>query len=195
MFEHLEVLADRRARESLLGRHSRERSLQRAERFEIERRVAPLDDLHAFERVALQRFDEFRLEYRAAPGGAEGAVAGVAAGAAGDLAELRRREAAELITVELAVGRERDVIDVEVEPHTDRVGRDQIIDVTGLIEGYLRVARARREGAEHDGGAAALTPDQFGDGVNLVGRERDDRGAARQARELLLARIGEPRQP
>ena len=50
------------------------------------------------------------------------------------------------------------------------------------------------ERAEHDGGAAALAADQLGDGVDLVGREGDDRRAAGQAGELLLAGIGEMRQ-
>ena len=110
-------------------------------------------------------------------------------------AELGRIELAELIAVELAVGGEGDVIDVEIEAHADRVGGDQIVDVAGLVERDLRVARARRQRAEHDRGAAALAADQFGDGIDLVGRERDDRGAARQPRDLLLAREGELRQP
>jgi hypothetical protein len=37
------------------------------------------------------------------------------------------------------------VIDVEVEAHADRIGRDQEIDVARLIEGDLRVAGARRQ--------------------------------------------------
>ena len=100
-----------------------------------------------------------------------------AAGAAGDLRQLGRVELAELIAVELAVGGERDVIDVEIEPHADGVGGDQIVDVAGLVERDLRVARARRQRAEHHRGAAALAADQFGDGVDLVGRERDDRAS------------------
>ena len=92
----------------------------------------------------------------------------------GDLRELGRVELAELVAVELAVGGERDVIDVEIEPHADRVGRDQIVDVAGLIERDLRVARARRQRAEHDRGAAALAADQFGDRVDFLGREGDD---------------------
>ena len=47
------------------------------------------------------------------------------------------------------------------------------------------------ERAEHDGSAAALTAHEFGDGVDLVGGEGDDRRAAGQAGELLLAGIGE----
>ena len=135
-----------------------------------------------------------RLERRAAAGGAERAVARGAAGAAGDLRELGGIELAELIAVEFAVGGKGDVIDVEIETHADGVGRDQIIDVAGLIERDLRVAGARRQRAEHDGGAAALAADQFGDRVNFIGREGDDGRAARQPGEFFLAREGELRQ-
>ena len=135
------------------------------------------------------------LERRAAPGRAEGPVAGRATGAAGNLRELGRIEPAELIAVEFAVGRERDMIDIEIEAHADRIGGDQIIDVARLIERHLRIARARAERAEHDGSAAALTADQFGDGIDLLGREGDDGGAPRQPGDLLLAGKGELREP
>ena len=96
-------------------------------------------------------------------------------------------ELAELIAVEFAVGGERDVIDVEIETHADGVGRHQVVDLAGLIERDLGVAGARRQRAEHHRGAAALAADQFGDGINLIGRERDDGRAARQPRQFLLA--------
>ena len=96
------------------------------------------------------------------------------AGAAGDLAELGRVEAADLVAVELAVGGEGDVVDVEVEAHADGVGGDEVVDIAVLVELDLGVAGARRERAQHHGGAAALAADQFGDGVDLVGREGDD---------------------
>ncbi len=104
--------------------------------------MAPLQCFYALEAVILQRVDQFRLERRAAPGCAERAVAGGAAGAARDLGEFGRIEAAELIAVILAVGGERDVIDVEVEPHAHRIGRDQVIDVAGLEHRHLRIAGA-----------------------------------------------------
>ena len=129
-----------------------------------------------------------------AAGHAERAVVHVAAGAAGDLRQLGRREVAMHLAVELARAREGDVVDVEVEPHADRVGGDQEVDVARLIERDLGVARARAERTQHDGRAAALAPHQLGDGVDLGGRERDDRRARRQARDLLLARVGELRQ-
>src|SRR3982074_734834 len=119
------------------------------------------------------------LNGRPRAGGPEGAVAHRAAGAPGDLRQLGRIETAELVAVELAVGREGDVIDVEIEPHADRVGGDPITDAARLIERDLGVAGARRERAEHDGGAAALAPDQIGDGEHLLRPDQHDRGAWR----------------
>jgi hypothetical protein len=80
------------------------------------------------------------------------------------------------------------VVDVEVQAHADGVGGDEEVDVAGLVELDLGVAGARRQRAEHHGGAAALAADQLGDGVDLLGREGDDGRAPGQARDLLLAR-------
>ena len=124
-------------------------------------------------------------------GDAEGAVVHVAAGAAGDLAELAGGQLAMHLAVELARAGEGDVIDIEVEAHADGVGGDQEIDVAGLIERHLGVARARAERAQHDRRAAALAADQLGDGVDLGRREGDQRRARRQPRDLLLAGVGE----
>ncbi len=143
--------------------------------------------------MRLQRFDQLGLERGDAAGNAEGAVAGVAAGAASDLAEFAGVEGAELVAVELAVGGEGDVVDVEVEAHTDGVGRDQEVDVAVLEELDLRVAGARGERAHNDRRATPLAADQLGDGVDFVGRERDDGRARRQAGKLLLPRIGQHR--
>ena len=65
--------------------------------------------------MGLEGGDELVGEDLGAAGDAEGAVAHVAAGAAGDLAELGGGEAAELEAVELPVGGEGDVVDVEIE--------------------------------------------------------------------------------
>src|SRR5262249_50661349 len=125
------------------------------------------------------------------PSHAEGAVIHVAARAAGDLGELARRQLPMRLPVELARAGKGNVIDVEVETHADGVGGHQKIDIARLVERDLRIAGARGEGAEHDGGAAALTADEFGDGVDLRGGERDDGTARRQPRYLLLAGVGE----
>lgn len=175
------------ARQRLMAGGEVQGHLERAERGEIQLRVAPLQHLHGIEGVVLQRVDELGLERCAAAGGAEGAVARGAAGAARDLREFGRRQAAELVAVELAVGGEGDVVDVEIEAHADGIGGDEIIDVAVLEHRNLRIARPRRQRAEHHGGTAMLAADQLGDGVDLVGGERDDGGAARLARDLAVA--------
>src|SRR5439155_26340154 len=145
--------------------------------------------------MALERLRQLGLERRAAAGGAKGAVVGGTAGAAGDLRQFGRIEAAELIAVEFSVGGEGNVVDVEIKPHADSVGRHQIVDVAGLVERDLGVARAWRKRAQNHSRTAALAPDQLGDGVDLLGRERYDGRAAWQPRNLLLAREGELREP
>ena len=87
------------------------------------------------------------------------------------------------------------MIDVEIKSHADGVGRHQIVDFAGLVERDLGVARARRQRAQHDRGAAALTADQFRNGVNFICREGDDRGTAWQSRQLLLTSEAQLRQP
>ena len=95
-----------------------------------------------------------------------------------------RVEFAELIAVEF--GRRRTPRTTSIEPHADRVGGDQIIDVARLIERPAPRVRGLRN--EYHRGPAALAADQFGDLVDLGSREGYDRGAARQPRQFLLAR-------
>ena len=66
------------------------------------------------------------------------------------------------------------MIDVEIEPHPDGVGRHQIVHIAGLIERDLCIAGPRRERAQHHCGAAALAADQFSDGINFLCRKSDD---------------------
>lgn len=135
--------------------------------------------------------DDVVVERQAAACRAECAILDMTARAAGDLADFRRRQRAVLPTVELAVARKGDVIDIEIETHAYGVGRDDEIDVAVLIHLDLRVARARTERTEHDGGPAALAADEFGNGVNFLGRECDNGRAGRQARQFALAGEGQ----
>ena len=149
---------------------------------------------HLVEGMVLQPVDEFGLEGRDLAGHAERAVIHVASGAAGDLAKLCRREIAMALPVELAHAGEGDMVEIEIESHADGVGRHQEIDIAILIEGNLRIARARAKRAEHHRRAAALASHQLGDGIDVAGREADDGRTARQPRDLLVAGIGELRQ-
>ena len=68
---------------------SRQRGLQRADRGKVELGVAPLQHLHGSKAWLSSACTSLGLERRAAPGGAERAVAHGAAGAAGDLRRAR----------------------------------------------------------------------------------------------------------
>ena len=56
--------------------------------------------------------------------------------------DLLRIEPTRAPAVELAQAGEGDMVDVHVEPHADRVGRDQEVDLAGLEQFDLRVAGA-----------------------------------------------------
>ena len=187
VIEHALIFGGRRARQGLVIGRLGQRHLECAKRRKIQLRIAPLQHFHTVEGVVLQRVHQFRLERRAAPRGAEGAVARRPPGAAGDLRELGRRQAAELVAVIFAVGGEGDVVDVEIEAHPDRIGRDEVIDIAVLEHRDLRVSGTGRQRAEHHGRAAMLAADQFRDGIDFIGRERDDRGAPRLPRDLAVA--------
>ena len=158
------------------------------------RAVAPEKLVHRREAMRLNRFDFF---------GGEGGVAIFAAqrserailvmppGAPGNLRHFADREAAGAATVELAQRGEGDMGDIEVQPHADRVGGDEIIDLAIEEHLHLGIAGAGGQRAHHHGGTAPEPPQHFGDGIDFFGREGDDGGAFGQARELLRARIGE----
>ncbi len=177
------------------GRRRVERGEQALERAEVERGAAPAQLPERREVVTLDRLDGLGVEPADVLGRAEGAVLHVAAGAAGDLRDLLRVQRPPLLAVELDQARQRDVADVHVEAHADRVGRDQIVDFARLIEGDLGVASTRAEGAEHDRSTAALAPDQLGERIDLLGGERDDGAAARQPGDLGGRRVSEVREP
>jgi len=141
--------------------------------------VAPLQRLDRLERVAFERLREFRLEWRTSSRRTKGSITRGTARAPGDLRQFGRIELAELIAIEFPVGSKGDMIDIEIESHTDRIGGDEIFDIAGLIELDLSVSCARGQRAEHDCRAASLAADQLGDGIDLFGRKRDDRGTTR----------------
>ncbi len=178
-----------------MHRHLAQALLQSLDAVEFELRITPLKHFNGLEFMIFEFVDQLLIEGLDIGGYAEGAVVQVASRAAGDLREFGGREVAMGAAVELARARERDVIDIQVEAHADGVGRDEEIDVAGLVERHLRVAGARAQSAEHHRGAAALPSDQLRDGVDVVRRERHDGGARLQARDFLLARISELREP
>ena len=164
---------------------------QRADRIEAQIAVAPGNPGQRLEAVLLDRRDDLRFEQALVGRRAERAVAHVPSGAPGDLADFGRRQAARAAPVEFREAGKGDMVEIHVQPHADRVGRDEVIDLAGLEHPDLRVARPRAERAEHDRGAAALPPHQLGQREHVGEAERDDGAAARQPRHLLVPGIGQ----
>ena len=163
--------------------------MQIRERAEIEPAVSPLERLDAVEAVRLEAFDSVGVDGFGPARHAKGSVVHVAAGAACNLSDLARRQIAMVLSVEFPQCGKCDVIEIEVEAHADRIGRDEKLDIAGLIESDLGVARPGRKRAEHDGRAAALATDQLGNRVNVLRRKRDDRRPRRQPRNFFLAAV------
>ena len=162
---------------------------------ELQARIAPLQRADGREAVILDILDDFRIERAAIGGDAEAAVVLVAARPARDLGEFLRLEIAVLAPVELGLAREPDGFEVEIQAHADGIGRDEVFDLALLEHLHLRIAGAGRERAHHDRRAALLSPDQFRDGIDLIGGEGDDGGSLGQTADLLRSGIGEDRVP
>ena len=141
--------------------------------------------------MAFDRRHDVRVEIRRIARYAKRAVLAKSAGPSGDLGDLLRIEPAPPSSVEFVQTGEGDMVDIHVQSHPDRIGRDQKIDFAGLEQIDLGVAGARRERAHDHGGPAALAADQLGDGVDRVGGESDDSAARRQASQLLGAGVGQ----
>ena len=84
------------------------------------------------------------------------------------------------------------MVHVHVEPHADRIGRHDMIDLSGLIHRHLCVACSGGKRAQHDRTTTTLTPQRLSQFVNTRRRKRDHRAAWRQARDLAKARGGAP---
>src|SRR5579872_5985865 len=139
--------------------------------------------------MIFERLDQFRFKWRATAGRAERAVTLIAPRPSSDLREFGGSQPSKFAAVEFLVRSEGDMLDVEIEPHADCVGRHDVVDVAVLIEIDLRVSRARRKRAKNHRGAAVLTAEKLGDFVNVLRRKSDDSGTSRQARKLSFADV------
>ena len=177
------------------GRPPVQRGGEGVEAGEVELAVAPHDVAGGGKAVVLDGPRRPRGEVVDRVQDAERPVVQVAAGAAGDLAQLDEVEVPAGAPVELGELGERHVVDVEVQPHADGVGGRQIVDFAALVQGDLGVARTRRQGPEHDGGAPAARPHPFREVVDARRRESHDRRARRQRPDLQAAPVAQGRQP
>ena len=107
--------------------------------------------------------------------------------AAGDLGHFRRVQPPLTLPVEFRQPGKGDVSYIEVQPHANGIGGDDIIHFARLKQCDLPVARFRAERPHHDGSTAAKPAEHFGHGIDLLGGKRDDGTARGQAAQLARA--------
>ncbi len=166
-FEGPLVGGDGHAGESRVFGRDLEAGVQGGQRGKIKVAVAPLELFDGREVMGFEGGNGFLVKGIGAAGDAKGAVAHMASGAAGDLADFGGGQGAELAAVIFGIGGKGDMGDVEIEPHADGVGGDEKFDIAVLEQIDLGVAGARGERAHDDGSPAPFAAQQFGDGVNF----------------------------
>ena len=170
---------------------------QCGERRETRLGLAPVQMRERRETMLLDRVDLFLGELGRSPmlgrtrQRTEGPVTLVAARTPGDLRHLGWQQAAQPHAVELAQPGEGDMVHIEIEPHPDGVGGDDVIDLAILEQCDLLVARFGAQCAHHHRRAAAEPPQHLGHGVNLLRAEGDDGAARRQPRQLARSDMRE----
>ena len=164
----------RSATQDHVGRLAAEGGQQGVDARPVEVGIAPVQIFDRIELMVDDAVDRFFLKGFAIRRFAERAVIAEAPGAASDLGEFVGAQEAALAAVKLSATGEGNVADIEVEPHADGVGGDDVVDLASLVEIYLGVARARAERTHDDGASAALALQQLGDGVDLFRGEGDD---------------------
>ena len=172
-----------------VGRRAAEGGQQGVDAGPVEVGIAPVQEFDGIELMVDDAVDRFFLKGFTIRRFAERAVIAEAARAACDLGEFVCAQEPALAAVKFSATGEGNVADIEVKAHADGVGGDDVVDLAGLVEIYLGVARARAERAHDDGASAALALQQLGYCVDLLRGEGDDGGALGQLGDLGRAYI------
>ena len=90
--------------------------------------------------------------------------------------------------VVLAQGREGNVLDVEVQAHTDGIGRHQVVHIPCLVHRHLGISSPWRERAQHHRRAPVNPTEALGILIDPLGAEGDHRRPPGHGHELGTAR-------
>ena len=164
---------------------------QAAQAGEIQRRIAPLQMIDRIETVRLDGLPCGLVKGRAGRCLAELTIGPEPPCPARNLRAFRRRQQAVAAAVEFRARGKHDPVHIQVQPHADRVRGNDIIDLAGLVELDLRIARARAERPHDDGRPALLAAQQLANRIDLIGAERDDGRPFRQLCDLGMADIAQ----
>ena len=139
--------------------------------------------------MGFDRLDNFQLERPLLGGGAERTVTHMPAGTAGDLRDLGSAQPAGAAAIKFDGSSEGDMVEIHVQPHPDRISRDQVVDLAGLEHSDLSIARTRAQRPHDHGCATPLTANEFGERKHIRDGKGDDGTARRQPRHLFIAGV------
>ena len=78
--------------------------------------------------------------------GPEGTIFEMSACTASDLGEFGDLKVTSFVAIEFASVSKGDAVNVQVEPHTDSVSRDEVVNFSGLIHGHLGISSREAKG-------------------------------------------------
>ena len=137
--QHQLIVLRARAAEAACGRQGVKAVVKRCDGREIKARVSPLDHLDRIEPVVLDGLDQIGVEWFCFRGHTEGAVIHVPASTSCDLRQFVGPQRAAHRAIEFLGCRKGDMVDVHVQPHADRIRRNQEVHIAGLVQRNLRI--------------------------------------------------------
>ena len=164
---------------------------QPIDRTELQRVIAPNQLLKRRKPVIHDRACDLIRQCRRIPGDTKGAVLLPAPSAPRDLCQFIGRQRPHPTAIKFRQAGKGNVINIKVQPHPNRIRRDQKINLAFLIHRHLRIARARRQRPHHNRRTAPLTPNKFRNRIDVFNGKPDNRRPWTHPADLLLPRISQ----
>ena len=167
-FKAAQVIRLAGAQKLAIIRAALKRGNQRLHATKIQTRIAPFQLLNRRKPVVLDRLHPVRLKIMRLASHPEGAIFHIAPRPARNLCQLIGHKIAHPATVKFGKPGKSHMRDIKVQPHANRIGGDQIIDLAVLIHLDLRIARARAKRPHHHRSTTLLAANKLGDLINIL---------------------------
>ena len=188
-FQRQHVIGFARAHESAVRRRRLQRSDKRIYAAKLQRMIAPLQLVQRGKPVIHDRLCHPILKRPDIPCDAKSAILLSPSGAACDLGQLVRGQRTHAPPIKFRERRKGNMVNVQIQPHANRICRNQKINLAILIHVDLRIARARTERTHDNGRPPLLTADQLSDSIDIINGKSDNGRARTHAADLFLPRI------
>ena len=151
--------------------------------------IAPDQFLERGKPVIHDRAGHIFLQSRGIPGDPKCAVLLSAPSPPRDLCQFIGRQGPHPTAIKFRQAGKGNVINIKVQPHPDRICRNQKIDLALLIHRHLRIACARRQRPHNNRSPAALPSNKLCNRIDVFNGKSDNRRPWTHPADLLLPRI------